>query len=333
MSGRINRTSRLREEVEGFDLGSFALVILTRSIGAAGAYKTRVGMARIRYHTNVADFFVHIDWRELQGDPLGFRTEFIRNYEAGKIILLKNLPLSMNYSLLNKLTLPKGRQFQKLSYKTLIYPRMYKVDIAKLILTKFSRTPILYFKLRREILRVTNEVCRFVRDVFKPYRICKESVSWRFTATGPEDLHVDWFRPTDDLHYIRMFINIDEQPRVWTVSHQLEELIARNFVSAGLAELDGSPSNSIIDRINHRVLNPVSYEPPCETDRHVVEFAQGDVWLCETRINSHQIFSGRRMVATDFYVDPSSMLDPEQRVEARVARCMERCRSSRTNLH
>ena len=290
-------------------------------------------MARIQHHPNVADFFAHMDWRESKGDPLGFKTELLRNYEAGKVIILKNSSFSIDYSLLNKLYLPNGRRFQKLSYKTLIYPRMYKADIAKLMLTKFGLTPVLYFKLRREILRVTNEICRFVRDVFEPYRIRKESVSWRFTPTGPEPLHVDWFRPTDDLHYVRMFINIDEQPRVWTVSHQLEDLIARNYATAELAELGGSPSNSIIDRINHRVLNPISYEPACETDRHVVEFTRGDVWLCETRINSHQILSGRRLVATDFYVDPSSMLDPEQRVEARVARCMERCGSSRANLH
>jgi hypothetical protein len=290
-------------------------------------------MARIRYHPNVADFFVHMDWRDSRSDPLGFKTELLKTYEAGKIILLRNSPLSINYSLLNKLHLPKGRRFQKLSYKTLIYPKMYKADIAKLILTKFGRTPVLYFKLRREILRVTKEVCRFVRDVFEPYRIRKESVSWRFTPTGPEPLHVDWFRPTDDLHYVRMFINVDEQPRVWTVSHQLEDLIDRNYATAELAELGGSPSNSIIDRLNGRVLNPVSYEPPSVTDRHVVEFIQGDVWLCETRINSHQILSGRRLVATDFYVDPNSMLDPEQRVEARVARCMERCGSSQANLN
>jgi 3-deoxy-D-manno-oct-2-ulosonic acid (Kdo) hydroxylase len=290
-------------------------------------------MAQIQYHPNVADFFARMDWRESKSDPRGFKTELLRNYETGSVIILKNSPFSIDYGLLNKLYLPNGQQYQKLSYKTLIYPRMYKADIAKFMLTKFARTPVLYFKLRREILRVTKEVRLFVRDVFKPYRIRKESVSWRFTPTGPEPLHVDWFRPTDDLHYVRMFINIDEQPRVWTVSHQLEDLIARNYATAELAELSGSPSNSIIDRINRRVLNPISYEPISETDRHVVEFTQGDVWLCETRINSHQIFSGRRLVATDFYVDPSSMLDPEQRVEARVARCMERCGSPQANLH
>ena len=289
-------------------------------------------MAWIRYHPNVADFFVHMDWRDSRAILTDFKTELLRNYEAGKIILLKNSPLSINYGLLNNLHLPKGRRFQKLSYKTLTYPKMYKADIAKLMLTKFGRTPVLYFKLRREILRITKEVRCFVHDVFKPYRIWKESVSWRFTPTGPELLHVDWFRPTDDVHYIRMFINIDEQPRVWTVSHQLEDLIVRNYVIAELAELSGSPSNSVIDRINRRVLNSSSYEPAAETDRHVVEFMQGDDWLCETRINSHQIFSGRRLVATDFYVDPSSMLDPEQRVEARVARCMEHCGLSQAKL-
>jgi hypothetical protein len=182
-----------------------------------------------------------------------------------------------------------------------------------------------YFRIRQEIIRVTEDVRRFVHNLFETYRIQKESVSWRFTPTGPEPLHVDWFRPTDDLHYVRLFVNIDEEPRVWTISHQLEDLITRYYEQAELAELRGSPSNAVIDRMNRRVLNPVSYLPPAETDRHVVEFAQGDVWLCETRINSHQIFSGRRLIATDFYVDPSSMLDPEQRVEARVGRRMESC--------
>jgi hypothetical protein len=138
-------------------------------------------MARIQHHPNVADFFAHMDWRESKSDPPGFKTELLRNYEAGKIILLKNSPFSINYGLLNKLHLPKGRRFQKLSYKTLIYPKMYNADIAKLMLMKFGRTPVLYVKLRREILRVTKEVCRLVHDVFKSYRIQKESVSWRFT--------------------------------------------------------------------------------------------------------------------------------------------------------
>ena len=46
-------------------------------------------MARIRYHPNVADFFVHMDWRDSRSDPLGFKTELLKTYEAGKIILLQ----------------------------------------------------------------------------------------------------------------------------------------------------------------------------------------------------------------------------------------------------
>jgi hypothetical protein len=62
-------------------------------------------------------------------------------------------------------------------------------------------------------------------------------------------------------------------------------------------------------------------------DRHVVRFAPGEVWLCETRLNSHEIYSGHRLVATDFYVDSGSMLDPSQRVEARVRRALEQRRN------
>ena len=128
--------------------------------------------------------------------------------------------------------------------------------------------------------------------------------------TGPEGLHVDYFRNDEDLHYLRIFVNVDREPRVWTLGHQLEELIERYYDEARLFELAEAPSNALCSRLNEVVFDHVNALPRSAMDRHVVSFALGDVWLCETRLNSHEIYAGQRLVATDFYVDPASMLDP-----------------------
>jgi hypothetical protein len=72
----------------------------------------------------------------------------------------------------------------------------------------------------------------------------------------------------------------------------------------------------VFDRINSL--------PRSAMARHIVHFAPGDVWLCETRLNSHEIYSGHRLVATDFYVDPAWMQNPGLRVDAQVEQCLRR---------
>ena len=276
-------------------------------------------MATIHLHPNVANFIVHMDWRDAQGDVPGFSDELVRHYEAGDLIILKNAPFKIDFELLNQVTVPEGKRFQKLSDKFIVYPKLYKPEIARFMLENFAGRPLLYARFRHEVQRVSDDIRTFLRTVFRTYRILKTGVSWRFTETGPESLHVDYFNPKQDFDYLRLFINIDERPRVWTVSHQLDELIRRNFDKAKLAEIVDAPLHQVSLRMTTQVLKLLSFLPPEETDRHVIEFAQGDVWLCETRLNSHQIFSGRRMIATDFYVDPSTMLDPGRRVNTRIA--------------
>ena len=286
-------------------------------------------MTDIELSPSVADSFVRMDWREEGDDPMGFRTALIRNYELGKVIILENAPFHVNFDLLNKVSVPRGRRFQKLSDKILRTPRLYRAEVRRLLYDAFGTNLPLYLAFRREVKRLSGSLRDFARTVFRPYRFLKLGVSWRFTPTGPEGLHVDFFRNEEDLHYLRIFVNVDHEPRVWTLSHQLEELIDRYYDEARLFELAEAPSNALCSRLNKVVFDHVNALPRGAMDRHVVSFAPGDVWLCETRLNSHEIYSGHRLVATDFYVDPASMLDPSLRVDARVKRSLERSRALR----
>lgn len=282
-------------------------------------------MADIQLSPRVADRFVRLDWRDAKDDPQGFRTALVQHYEAGNVLILANAPFDIDLDLLNKVSLPSGKAFQKLSDQTFRPISLCRGKRKGLFRAAFGGDLLLYFKFRREVARVSAHLRAFARDVFRPYRFLKQgtAVSWRFTPTGPEGLHVDYFRDERDLQYVRIFINVDQQPRVWTLSHQLDELIAQYHDEARLGELAGAPSNTVCDRLNKVVFDAVNALPREAMDRHVVSFAPGDVWLCETRLNSHEIFAGHRMVATGFYIDPTSMLDPSLRVDARVQRALQ----------
>jgi hypothetical protein len=281
-------------------------------------------MAEIERSAAVADRFVRLDWRDRAADPAGFNARLIRHYEAGDIILLGNPPFRIDFDLLNRISFPEGRLHQKLTDRFLTRPKLHRAEIRRLFQDVFGLDILLYARFRREVKRLSDDLRRFARSIAPSYRFLKQGVSWRFTRTGPEGLHVDYFRRTEDLHYLRVFINVDRQPRIWTVGPRLQDLIERYADEIGLRELVGRPSNEVCSRLNKLVFDKINAQPRSAMDRHVVRFAPGDVWLCETRLNSHEIFSGHRLVATDFYVDPSSMHDPSRRVDARVDDCLRR---------
>ncbi len=279
-------------------------------------------MAEIELNPAVADRFVHLDWQHRDADRAAFDAGLIRHYEAGDIILLGNPPFRIDFDLLNRISFPEGRSHQKLTDRFLTRPKLHRPEIRRLFQEVFGFDILLYARFRREVQRLSDELRRFACLIAPSYRFLKQGVSWRFTRTGPEGLHVDYFRRTEDLHYLRIFINVDRQPRIWTVGPRLQDLIERYADEIGLRELVDRPSNEVCSRLNKLVFDKINAQPRSAMDRHLVRFAPGDVWLCETRLNSHEIFSGHRLVATDFYVDPSSMHDPALRVDARVDDCL-----------
>jgi hypothetical protein len=282
-------------------------------------------MATVRLNPNVENFIVRMDWADARNDVPGFADELVRTYEDGKLIILKNAPFRIDYDLLNQVSVPKNPRFQKLSDRFITVPKLYRRDVAAWMWQTFADRPLVYPRFRSEVQRVSAQVRDFIRLVFRDYRFLKTGVSWRFTPTHLESLHLDYFNPKHDVDYVRLFINIDRAPRVWTVSHQLDELILRYAQANPVDALQGARTHDVTQTINHAMLYPLTKLPPEETDRHVIEFEQGDVWMCETRLNSHQILDGHRMIATDFYVDPTSMRDPSKRVRTRIERTLERC--------
>lgn len=271
-------------------------------------------MPEITLNSRLPDFLVPMDWRDSRSDPEGFYRTLVDHFEGGDVIILQHHPLSLDYEVLNRVSFPKGRRYQKLSDRFLLYPKLYRSEVAATMREAFAGDPLLYFRVRREVARIHSKFNRFVRSLFPGYRFLdqKQNISWRFTPTGPEGMHLDHFGSGEDYQYVRLFLNVDREPRVWRVGQRLDDLAERYYESGDLGRLRNDGGNEFC-----RAMNGLAFGSK-QFDYHEVRFHQGDMWLADSRIVSHQIFRGNRLLATHMAADPQSMRDPSRRLECRV---------------
>jgi hypothetical protein len=273
-------------------------------------------MPTIHLSPEVPNYFVQMDWQDRAAEPARFSDELMRHYEAGEVVILKNAPVNVNFDLVNRITLPAGR-FKKASDNYFLYPNLISPSVAQAIYSGFGVNIGLYLAFRREVARVSADLRRLARSAFAKYRFTHMGLSWRFTETEMENMHIDAYSIDDDLQYVRIFMNLDTRARCWNTSYRLDELVPRYYADAQMQELQSASADAFNNRLNEHAFGGKA--PGCDGfPRHVVEFQMGDVWIFDSRLLSHQVVSGRRMIATNFQAEPASMLDPSLSLENRV---------------
>ena len=277
-------------------------------------------MARIKLNPNLPNDFVELDWNDAVGDKAAFCHNLVREYENGRTIILRNSPITADYELLNRISLPAGLKYKKMSdhlfENPILHPRTWGLHAHLL-----KDHPRDYRAACREILRASDAVRAWTKDVFHQYRFIKMPVSWRFTPTGNEHIHIDSFGARNDepeKWYVRIFLNVDFEPRIWQVSHRLDALAQSRYVSAGMEQWRDDRGADFSREMSKIVFgtkaNPIHGTEPF----HEIAWETGDVWLVDSRLQSHQVDYGRRLMATGFEVEAASMQDPKKSLDHRV---------------
>jgi hypothetical protein len=160
--------------------------------------------------------------------------------------------------------------------------------------------------------RLLEQVLPVYEQLFAGYRFVRRKIVWRLNAIMNENMHVDAYREPVRDHFARLFINLDNQPRIWNTSYSLPQLYER-FGKEAVRRLGAS----ITPEGLHGMLNVLAFGKTAREwwdtqPRHVAYFQPGDCWAVESRTVAHQIFYGRRAVSIDFFVDPKTMVFPER---------------------
>lgn len=146
---------------------------------------------------------------------------------------------------------------------------------------------------------LTRTLDRFVSRAFAGARIDQLDLIARFSETRQENLHFDIDKDSDTHEAFRLYVNIDAAPRIWAMSHTLNEL-AR--IAAGRVDAErfaSRPAEDFVKQLTSRCFGGWhNRADERAAPRHMVYFDPGDVWVVDGRSISHQVLYGHRVITT-----------------------------------
>jgi hypothetical protein len=280
-------------------------------------------MAKIIKHADVEDYFVERTLDEIKSTPHGL----IPEYEANRLIVLKDYRLPIDFDAfaeMNANTQAASPALQK-QLKKLMATHILQASPAsteplhRAIFETFCNGDEVLFNRVQSAMRAAHEaVLELFRTCFPNYEHFRVVPSVRLTRTMFENLHWDNHNIDDDFQQVRIFVNLDERPRIWNVSHNFVNFARSVYRDHGLERFAGRDPNEMNDYIVGKILGGTAGACRDAFPRHVVAFEPGEVWFGESRMISHQIYYGERAMVYMFFVKPEGMLDRRRRFNAQV---------------
>lgn len=264
------------------------------------------------------------------------RAEARRSYEAGRLILLRDVRFDLDYEFLNSLCfdvagppdfLRKMKKYggdkiaqieadSKNPLDRFVFSSVFAEDAGRLA----------YYK--EQVAAGNAQSDALYSSIFPDYKVTKSIYTWRFTSTKYENLHWDNFGIPEIFQQVRIFTNIARSPRLWMTSHNIIRYAESVYDTFGLAEFAGQAGDDLNRHVNTVALGGM--KSPCmdRLPKHHIAFEQGDLWLCETRLLCHQIYHGEKAFAAMYFSDPASMDNPALGFDALINDLHARQRAS-----
>lgn len=271
-------------------------------------------------HPDVATRIVNI------GDvlsPVDAEPFLVERYEDGDVLVANSIDLGLtraDLELIDRIGLPatEDNSLKKANARDLlvkIEPTLFSKHVMS---HYFPGEPASGVEFQKIVAKVGSRIRTHVKALFPRYKITGEHITWRMTRSEAEAMHYDEYAGrNNNLHYVRLFVNIDSKPRLWGVADRIEDTI-RNFAptfKALMAEIPDAHPNNLNNRVNTDL-------PWDKVARHFVAFAPGNVWLVNSQVVGHEATFGRKLIACAFEVDGESILDPSKHFVSRMRRAL-----------
>ena len=253
------------------------------------------------------------DYNNLKKDDY---QKIVSNFYQNKLNIIDNFISSENIEFLNKhinliFDSDKLEIMKKNNFKQ--YKKIKKQRNINKLLNEINIDNNLKNNLIDKFNNIDDSLSNLIKNIFN-CNINKIEKTFRFTLTKNENLHYDIFEPPlQDENIIRVFINIDNDFRVWNNSYNIYEFI-------DLFE------NDIIDKMIEKNID-LTYDGPNKINKFIVDevmesnkheninyffnngypkitnkFGSGSLWICDSIVNSHQIIYGQKCISYKFYI-------------------------------
>jgi hypothetical protein len=263
-------------------------------------------MARLFANPFLTDYFTALPEVRADSDPASVPS-IVEQYEAGKVMSLPNLKIDIDYDFWGSLPTDTNKVFTKLKLRNdecHIDRKIWESEVDKDLLKSIQLNA-------QDIYR---QILPLYHALFKGYTFTKKVSTCRIKTIVNKDMHFDTYGEDNPDHFARMFINLDNQPRIWHTGYTVQEIFDLVGGDIPLSDYETMSNNDLWSELRWRAFLG-SKEKQVWWDRHprhVAFFDPGDVWIVDSRQISHQIFYGRRALSIDFSVDVNSMIDPQK---------------------
>lgn len=236
---------------------------------------------------------------------------YIDEYEAANVVLFPQAAQSLDSAFWASLDVEANAALRKLRTSVNMDDPS---DVSRLndTLRKVGVDTELRDKICSNAGDVFGDLIPIYRAAFDGYRLTSTKAVFRLTTVRSENMHFDLYKEANDIHFARMFVNLDDQPRIWHTSWQANEAVDRYSQMLPPDLRASAEANELWNRLTTSIFGRSSEEWWDTEPRHIAFFDPGDAWIVDSRQVAHQIFYGRRALSLDFAVDATTMRDPSR---------------------
>ena len=280
-------------------------------------------MTQLFINPEIDDYFVEYEFPGTADESdQSIRQSIVDDYTDEKIVLLRKLQFDADLKFLRSVNFYQKWKWKKLAlsqFETIPARKRHgDPEIAEFVEDVFNGDwgRFDYFM---EQATIVNDRIRVILDtIFKNYRFSLRNIIWRFTETRVENLHFDLDRNCDDLELMRLYVNLDEIPRIWYTAGTFTAMANEWYRKLDLGRFRGQSHDKLLKELTTRVFGGWNSRGRDKVPRHLILFEPGDVWLTDGRLVSHQVIYGRRVVSSLFAAKLSAVPDPRKTFAQKV---------------
>ncbi len=271
-------------------------------------------MTQLYLHPDIEDYFVEYDFDAVRrspadGGPQDLRRRVMEDYVGEACIVLRNVRIDYDRDFINRIEFPPTWYFKKFPSRVVEGQKPLARSVAKQEICRdlFKGDAGLFAKFESEVRTVNGALRKVLGELLRHHRVSADDITWRHTETRVENLHFDIDKDSAQFESVRLYLNMDDIPRLWHTSHPLSQILAAYYQELNLAETASEPLERLLQILSLRLFGNWSSRGREQFPRHMVLFEPGDVWICDGRTVPHQVIYGRRVASSFYRLDSAAL--------------------------
>jgi hypothetical protein len=255
-------------------------------------------MVIVHRNPTIVDNIVELD---AAGSPAAHRL-----YEAGNLLVLRGTRIDADFDFLAAMQV-EGEENKHKKF-ILTHPLQYACernrdpewrDFRARAFPPGRRGDRDFRYFQSQVLSVNTQMAAIAARVFPRYRTHSQMVVWKFQHVRGENLHIDNIDQCERWARLRIFVNLGQSVRIWTLSQHLRTVAAEHFEAAGLERFAAEPYE-FNRTLSAAAFGDSRHAARASQPRHYLYFEPGEVWFLNSMVTAHQVLHGTRAAIGTF---------------------------------